>query len=80
MTGAYLRVFREKWENIEVEHLSDEEREEIFTSRTPEEIIRWLNLVCENLSKLEIKKSNKDNPYNIDYKRQTKIEFDEDKS
>lgn len=80
MTGAYLRVFREKWKNIEVEHLSNKEREEIFISRTPEEIIRWLNLVCENLSNLEPKKSNKDNPYNIDYERQTKIEFDENRS
>ena len=30
MTGAYLRVKREKWENIEVEHLTDEERQEIL--------------------------------------------------
>lgn len=31
MTGAYLRVKRgDKWENIEVEHLTDDERQKIL--------------------------------------------------
>ena len=31
MTGAYLRVKRNnKWENIEVEYLTNKEREEIY--------------------------------------------------
>ena len=52
MTGAYLRVKRnDKWENIEVEHLTDQEREEILKndSRLPQ----WLNLVCNKLVKCE---------------------------
>lgn len=54
MTGAYLRVERDgKWENIEVEHLTDEEREEIFTHREPEELVRWLNLVCKELKVID---------------------------
>lgn len=54
MTGAYVRVERNnEWQNIEVEHLTDKEREEIFTHRTPEEIIRWLNLVCDSLAEID---------------------------
>jgi len=54
MTGAYLRVFREDgYVNIEVEHLSNEERQDAFIHRTPEEIVRWLNLVCNTLSEVE---------------------------
>ena len=54
MTGAYLRVKRnDKWETVEVEHLTDEEREELFIDRTPEELIRWLNLLCKELSNID---------------------------
>ncbi len=50
MTGAYLRIEREgKWENIEVEYLTDQERETIFKSRKNDELIRWLNIVCNKL-------------------------------
>jgi len=53
MTGAYMRVEREgKFLNIEVEHLTNEEREEIFTARTPEQIVNWLNLVCNVLEEV----------------------------
>ena len=54
MTGAYLRVKRnDKYEAIEVEHLTDQEREELFIDRTPEELIRWLNLLCKELSNID---------------------------
>lgn len=50
MTGAYLRVQRDgKWQNIEVEYLTNAERHEIFKDRHPEEIIRWMNIVCRTL-------------------------------
>ncbi|KKN39828.1 hypothetical protein LCGC14_0739400 [marine sediment metagenome] len=48
MTGAYLRVKREQtWKAIEVEYLTDEERSTFFLDRSPEELVRWLNLVCK---------------------------------
>ncbi len=54
MTGAYLRVRRDgKWCNVEVEHLTDAERTEILGGRTPEELLRWLNVVCGALSQFE---------------------------
>ena len=51
-TGAYLRVKRDlgKFENIPVEFLTNEERIEKFSARSPEEIINWLNLVCNHLA------------------------------
>lgn len=50
MTGAYLRVKRnDKWENIEVEHLTKEERTELFINREPVELLRWMDLLCEKV-------------------------------
>ena len=47
MTGSFLRVEREgKWENIEVEHLTDIELNEIIGSRSKEEIMDWLLFTC----------------------------------
>lgn len=52
MTGAYLRVKRaEKWENIEVEHLTDEERETIL--KDDPRLMAWLHLVCGKLAEAE---------------------------
>jgi hypothetical protein len=54
MTGAYLRVKRDsKWENIEVEHLTEEEIDEMFNSKDKDEIMRWFKLVCKTLSHVE---------------------------
>lgn len=54
MTGAYLRVKRgEKWENVEVEHLTDEEIREKFATREPQELINWMIMLCEKLRHLE---------------------------
>ena len=50
MTGAFLRVEREgKWENIEVEELTDKERADIIGSRSKAEIMDWLDLTCSLL-------------------------------
>ena len=54
MTGAYLRVKRgNKFENIEVEFLSDEERKFIFSDRKPDELISWMNLLSKKLEELD---------------------------
>lgn len=54
MTGAYLRAKRNgKFENIEVEHLTDEELREKFLMRTPEELVNWMQMLCENLRRVE---------------------------
>jgi len=50
MTGAYLfRVVDGKRVPIEVEYLTTEERQEIFKDRSVEEVINWLDLVCNTL-------------------------------
>ena len=47
MTGAYLRVKRKgKWQNVEIEYLSDEERQELFKESSTEEVLKWLNFMC----------------------------------
>ncbi len=52
MTGAYLRVKRnDKWENVEVEHLTNEERESLL--KNDGRLIHWLHLVCNKLSEIE---------------------------
>ena len=52
MTGAYLRVNRNnKWENVEVEHLTDEERQCALGSK---DLMPWLNLVCKKLAEIDI--------------------------
>lgn len=54
MTGAYLRIKRgDKYENIEVEHLTDKERETLFIDRSPVEIINWLNVLSAKLAEHE---------------------------
>lgn len=52
MTGAYLRVKRKgKWENIEVEHLTNTEREEIL--KEDDRLMEWLHCVCNKLVESE---------------------------
>ena len=52
MTGAYLRVKRiGKWEKIEIEYLTNNEREEIL--KDDPRLMKWLHLVCENLVEVE---------------------------
>jgi hypothetical protein len=54
MTGAYLRVRRNgKWENVEVEHLTDEERYAAFKNRPHMELMNWLHTVCNRLADIE---------------------------
>ncbi len=52
MTGGYLRVKRKgKWENIEIEYLTDEERESIL--KDDPRLMGWLHMVCNNLASVE---------------------------
>jgi hypothetical protein len=54
MTGAYLRVERDgEWQNVEVEHLTEDELKANFLTRTPEELVSWLNMTCAFLRKLQ---------------------------
>lgn len=54
MTGAFLRVKRDgKWENIEVEFLTNEERTEKFKDMESLEIIGFFSLVCNKLASLD---------------------------
>ncbi len=48
MTGAYIRVKRDgKWQNIEVEHLTDAEREEALKDK---DLMGWIHMLCFNIS------------------------------
>ena len=50
MTGAYLFSKRKgKRVPLEVEFLTDEERNETFKDRKPEELISWINMLCKNI-------------------------------
>ena len=52
MTGAYLRVQRkDKWENIEVEHLTNQERELYLYG--DKRLMQWLHLVCNKLHEIQ---------------------------
>ena len=52
MTGAYMRVIRDgNVQNIEVEHMTDEERAEHFPEDSRS--IWFLNLVCHKLVECE---------------------------
>jgi hypothetical protein len=54
MTGAYLRAKRgDKFENIEVEHLTEDEIKEKFLHRPPEELVNWMIMLCKHLRHLD---------------------------
>lgn len=54
MTGAYLRVKRDgKWQPIEVEHLTKEERRGVFQGRDFEELMRWMDGLCDAIKETE---------------------------
>lgn len=53
MTNAYVRVKRGgKYQNIEIEYLTDEERQELFKESSNEELLRWLNFMCNQYEHL----------------------------
>ena len=50
MTGAYLRVKRnDKYENVEIEYLTDEEIDEVFGKAENEEMRRWIKFLVNQL-------------------------------
>ena len=47
MTNAYVRIMREGiWQNVEIEYLTDGERLELFKESSTEEVLKWLNFMC----------------------------------
>jgi hypothetical protein len=58
MTGAYLFTIRnEKRVPVEVEHLTDEERDARFRTEDPENILAFFNLVCKTLAEIDSDKT-----------------------
>lgn len=54
MTGAFLRIERNgKMENVEIEYLTKDEREFLFNTKHPDEILNWMDLLCETIRSLE---------------------------
>ena len=54
MTGAYLMTKTDNGhEPVEVEYLSKEERRRHLKSRNPEEVMRWMDLMCEKIVEAE---------------------------
>ena len=53
MTGAYIRVQRGgKYQNVEIEYLTDGERLELFKEADTEEVLKWLNFMCNQYEHL----------------------------
>lgn len=53
MTGIYFRVERNgKWENIELENLTSEERKLSLERFDREALIRTINILCEYFNEL----------------------------
>lgn len=54
MTGAYLLAMRDgERKPVEVEFLTDEEIDEKFSTRTPEELVSWVKLLCKALRNID---------------------------
>ena len=53
MTNAYVRVkWEDIWQNVEIEYLTDEERAELFKESSTEELLKWLNFMCNQYEHL----------------------------
>ena len=60
MTGAFLRIKRQGvWQNVEIEYLTDVERGELFKERDNEEVLKWLNFMCNQYEHLVLAMINK---------------------
>lgn len=54
MTNIYLRVVRNRhWKAVEIEHLTPEERRDLLKARDPEELMRFIDRLCEVAAKAE---------------------------
>ena len=47
------------WQNVEIEYLTDGERLELFKEADREELLRWLNFMCNQYEELVILLINK---------------------
>lgn len=51
MTGIYFRVRRDdKWVNLEIEHMTDEERDSGLATFDRFALLRTIHMLCANLS------------------------------
>lgn len=54
MTGAYFRVKRgDQWENVEIEHLTDEELVMVFAEKDQRYLISAISLLCKTIAHVE---------------------------
>lgn len=54
MTGAYLMAERDgERQPVEVEFLTDEEIDAKFLTRSPEELVSWLKLLCKAIRNID---------------------------
>lgn len=54
MTGAYLMAVRDgERQPVEVEFLTDEELDAKFLSRSPEELLAWMKMLCKALRNID---------------------------
>jgi len=54
MTGIFMRVKRnDVMVNLELEHLTDKEREHLFKDRPKMEIIKFMNGLCNSIQEKE---------------------------
>lgn len=54
MTGAYLRAIRNgKWDNVEIEHLTEQELRAKFLTRPPLELVNWIHMLCNKIREIE---------------------------
>jgi hypothetical protein len=52
-TGIYIRINRNnEWQPILIENCTDKERKALFNGRNPEELIRWINSLCQSYNTL----------------------------
>ena len=60
MTNAYVRIQREdRWQNVEIEYLTDAERNELFKESSTEDVLKWLNFMCSEYQHLVLAVINK---------------------
>lgn len=58
MTGAFLRVCRNgKWENIEIERLSEDELIVAMDGRNHTELVRWIGMLAHAIANIEDQES-----------------------
>jgi hypothetical protein len=55
MTGIFLRALNKdgKWDAVEIEQLSDSQLGECMAGKSTEELIRWMQSLCDTIRTAE---------------------------